>query len=76
MARDDRRARKASTSPSIERAPILVLDHDARKAEGSGSALALGAGEVFARDVSVRGWKIVGGKGFVDKARVGAYVGE
>ncbi len=53
-----------------------MLDHDASKAEvPPGTGGALGAGEVFARDVVVRGWKIVGGKGFVDKAKVGAYVG-
>lgn len=30
----------------------------------------------FAKEVEVKGWQIVGGRNFDDKARVGAYVGE
>lgn len=32
--------------------------------------------DLFAKEVCVSGWKIVGGKSFGDVARVGAYVGE
>ena len=31
--------------------------------------------DLFARDVCIKGWKIVGGKGWGDKAKIGAYVG-
>ena len=30
----------------------------------------------FAREVTIRGWKMVGGKTWSDKAKVGAYVGQ
>lgn len=47
------------------------------------STIGIGAGtgagsssDVFTADVSIRGWKIVGGKDWGDNARVGAYVGK
>ena len=74
MARDDRKARKASQSPVDERGPITMLRAlDSPRAEAMG---VMSEGQVFTRDVIIRGWKIVGGKGFGDKATVGAYVGQ
>lgn len=35
-----------------------------------------GGGGPFAREVEIKGWKIVGGRSWTDKAKVGAYVGE
>lgn len=74
MARNDRKARKASRSPVQERGPILLLSPPVSPGVNSAMGM-LGEGDVFARDVVIKGWKIVGGKGFGDKAKVGAYVG-
>lgn len=81
MAKRDRTARKASTSPREECGPITLVNVEMGMGTGTGTGRPKperldSSGDVFASDVNVRGWKIVGGKGFTDKAKVGAYVGE
>lgn len=41
-----------------------------------GTSLPGSAGDLFAVDVNVRGWKIVGGSKWTGEAKMGAYVGE
>lgn len=75
MARRERKARKASQSPVQERGPITLLSPPESPLVDSAMGV-VGNGDVFAKDVLIRGWKIVGGKGSGDKAKVGAYVGQ
>lgn len=53
--------RPSSVSPRIELLKALGPEPDSAP---------------FARDVEIRGWKVVGGKSWTDRAKVGAYVGE
>ena len=73
MAKRDRQARKASQSPVDERGPItMVRPLESPRPEAAGVT---GDGDVFTQDVLVKGWKIVGTRGFTEKAKVGSYVG-
>lgn len=49
-----------------------------RRGSAPGQVESIGSpgGEIFAADVVIRGWKIVGGTKWTGDAKVGAYVGE
>lgn len=53
---------------------ILVLGHPDEPGSPSPGVKELPTPLPFARDVNIKGWKVVGGKTWTDKAKMGSYV--
>jgi len=65
-------SREGKRSPEVIKKEIVVLGHPDVPASGSKNRSDVGN---FAKEVTIKGWKVVGGKTWSDKAKVGAYVG-
>ena len=70
-------SRNGRKSPEVQKKEILVLGHPDTPSSSWTESQIRHRSEIgnFAREVTVKGWKVVGGKGGGDRAKVGAYVG-
>ncbi|WWD18119.1 hypothetical protein CI109_102568 [Kwoniella shandongensis] len=69
-ARSSEQITSTSTSSTTDNVP----SYDEVIGNGDGMTVARSENEVFARQVVIRGWKVVGGKSWTDMGKVGAYV--
>ena len=70
---------KIKSKRPVRHTEIAILGHpDDRERDAQAGQVGRDKDDVtpFARDVCIKGWRVVGGKTWTDKAKVGAYVGE
>lgn len=65
MRRHERRARREAKSPTQGKNEVRLI-----------SVIGPGTDLPFAKEVEIKGWRVVGGKSWTDLGRIGAYVGQ
>jgi hypothetical protein len=65
MRRHERRARKEANKPTQGRNEVRLI-----------SVIGPETDLPFAKEVEIKGWRVVGGKSWTDLGRIGAYVGQ
>lgn len=73
------RGRRLAEERRLAAGPVRLYEPDGSKAEhedGNGDIQGVAAALPFTQEVVIRGWNMVGGRTWTQKAKVGAYVGE